>query len=198
MVLTRGRVPASSPQTLPKPKPSPAAGELSWRLVRRDGRPAGVVAFEESLIGFFLESATLLGVPKSLAAIYGVCFASPEPLSYSEVKERLNISAGSISQGLRILHEVGALKSVTSGIDRRELFTPDMELRRLVAHYLKERVEKQLDAGCGRLKGIAKAIPSDEDGAAKVLRARLKSLQGWHDKSRAALPAIKVLLKLAG
>ena len=49
-------------------------------------------------MAFFWESAVLLGVPKSLAAIYAVCFASPEPLSFTDVRERLDISAGSISQ----------------------------------------------------------------------------------------------------
>ncbi len=66
-------------------------------MIRPHGRPADVVAFEESVVGFFLETATILGVPKSLAAIYGICFASPEPLSFSDVQERLDISAGSIS-----------------------------------------------------------------------------------------------------
>lgn len=67
-------------------------------MIRPNGRPADVVAFEESVVAFFLEAATVLSVPKSLAAIYGVCFASPVPLSFSEVQERLDISAGSISQ----------------------------------------------------------------------------------------------------
>ncbi len=71
---------------------------LSWRLIRADGRPTDVVAFEEAVVAFFLETAEILGVPKSLAAIYGVIFASPVPLSFSEVQERLDISAGSISQ----------------------------------------------------------------------------------------------------
>jgi hypothetical protein len=42
---------------------------LHWHLVNPDGRAADVVAFEEAVIAFFLESATLLGIPKSVAAI---------------------------------------------------------------------------------------------------------------------------------
>ena len=155
-----------------------------------------MVAFEESLVEFFLEAADILGVPKSLAAIYGVIFASPEPLSFSEVQERLDISAGSISQGLRVLREANALKVVPNADSKRELFEPDLELRKLIAHYLEQRVERQLDSGRGRLLAIAKAIPEGENGSAKVLRDRLKSLQGWHDKSRRVLPMVKALLKL--
>ena len=184
----------SSP--LPKRAPIPTAPALSWRMIRADGRPANVVAFEESVVAFFLEAAEILGVPKSLAAIYGVIFASPEPLSFSEVQERLDISAGSISQGLRVLREVNALKVVPNSDSKRELFEPDLELRKLIAHYLEQRVEKQLDSGRGRLQAIAKAIPDGADGSSKVLRTRLKSLQGWHDKSRRVLPMVKALLKL--
>lgn len=65
-------------------------------------------------MGFFVDAADMLGVPKSVAAIYGICFASPEPLSFAEIEARLDISKGSISQGLRVLREVGALR-VASG-----------------------------------------------------------------------------------
>lgn len=79
-------------------------------LIHRDGRPSDLVTLEEALVGFFIDVADLLGVPKSVAAIYAVCFASAEPLSFSEINERLELSAGSISQGLRVLRETGALK----------------------------------------------------------------------------------------
>ena len=197
MLLTCPRVPDSPPVIVPKRPPRPVSTDLSWRLVRADGRPADVVAFEEAMVSFFLEAAEMLGVPKSVAAIYGICFASPEPLSYSDVRDRLDISSGSVSQGLRVLHAVNALKVVTSPNSKRELFEPDLELRKLVAHYLEERVEKQLNSGRDRLQAIVRAIPEGSDGSGKILRARLKSLQSWHDKSRRLMPAIRVLLKLS-
>jgi DNA-binding transcriptional regulator GbsR (MarR family) len=175
---------------LPKRPPRPVSADLSWRLVRQNGRPADVVAFEESVVEFFLEAAEALAVPKSLAAIYGVCFASPVPLSFSEVRDRLGISSGSVSQGLRILQNVNALKVITSPLTKRERFEPDLELRKLIAHYLEERVEKQLNSGRDRLQAIARAIPNGSDGSGKILRARLKSLQSWHDKSRRFYPRL--------
>src|SRR5688572_25236686 len=91
-------------------------------LVRANGRPEDVVVFEQELVTFFMESAMVLGAPKSLAAIYGICFASPQPLSFSDVRDRLSISAGSVSQGLRVLRAIGALKVVTKPQDHREFF----------------------------------------------------------------------------
>ncbi|PTX98387.1 hypothetical protein [Opitutus sp. ER46] len=87
-----------------------AAASEGRRLVRAEGRPPAQVEYEQSLVAFFVEGAQMLGIPKSVAAIYGICFASAEPLSFSDINERLDISSGSISQGLRVLKEVGALK----------------------------------------------------------------------------------------
>ena len=188
-------MPVSVP-TSPRDETDTAPTPLTWRLVRADGRPAEVVAFEESVVAFFLDAATMLGVPKSVAAIYGICFASPTPVGYSEVRERLDISAGSISQGLRVLREIGALKVVVTPPDHRECYTPDLEMRKLIAHYLEERLEKQLKSGRGRLEAIVKSVPTGNNGSTKILKTRLKSLQTWHSKARALLPIARTVLKL--
>ena len=172
--------------------PPPALAES---LVLANGRGADLVHFEAELVAFFLEAAELLGVPKSMAAIYGVCFAAPEPLSFSDIEQRLDISTGSISQGLRVLREVGALKAVSLPSDRREYFEPDLELRKLAAHWLEERLQKQLSSGHMRLRAIAKAVPQTKSASSKILRGRMKTLQGWHGQARAVLPLVKSFLK---
>ena len=79
----------------------------STSLVLAGNRSTDVVVFEEQVVDFFISAADLLGVPKSVAAIYGIVFASPAPLSFAEIETRLNISKGSVSQGLRVLRDVG-------------------------------------------------------------------------------------------
>ena len=167
------------------------------KLVRPGGRESVVVAFEETVVDFFVQAADLLGVPKSVAAIYGVCFSSAEPLSFADIEARLDLSAGSISQGLRVLREVGALKAVRGEHDRRESFTPDLELRKLVEHWMSERLQGQLKSGRGRLQQMSKAIPGGRSASAKVLRDRMKSLQTWHDKAFAILPIVRTMLKFS-
>lgn len=165
-------------------------------MVLPGDRPAGVVAFEAALVDFFVDAANLLGVPKSVAAIYGIVFASAAPLSFAEIESRLDISKGSISQGLRVLREVGALKEVSSKTDRAELFTPDVELRKLIQRFLEQRLQKQLESGKSRLSGLQRSVPELKAADAETLRKRLKYLQAWHDKARALLPVAKTFLKL--
>lgn len=125
--------------------PAPDAPSISHLVLPGDRDPT-VVAFEGQVVDFFVDAADLLGVPKSVAAIYGIVFASPEPLSFAEIEARLDISKGSISQGLRVLREVGALKEVSADADRAELFTPDLEMRKLASRFLEKRLEQQLEA----------------------------------------------------
>jgi DNA-binding transcriptional regulator GbsR (MarR family) len=187
--------------------------DMAISLIRTEGRGGDVVAFEKAVVSFFLDAADILGVPKSVAAIYGICFASPRPLSFVDIDQRLEISQGSISQGLRVLREMGALRVVLPAefadtasrlaepkllrdARRKEFFTPDLELRKLAERWIEQRLEKQLKVGKQRLQTMKDAVPRDENGSAKELKARLKYLESWHHQSRALVPLIKTFLKL--
>jgi DNA-binding transcriptional regulator GbsR (MarR family) len=166
-------------------------------LIKTGGRIPEETAFDAAMVEFFVKAADLLGIPKSVAAIYGTCFASPEPLSFADIEARLDISRGSISQGVRVLRDMGALKSVGKRDERREAFAPDLRLRNLIEHWLDSRLQKQLSAGQGRLQQLDKLVPGGRSASAKELRNRIKSLQAWHDKTRAVLPLVKTFLKLS-
>jgi len=165
-------------------------------LVRIDGRSAEIAAFEATLVGFFVDSANFLGVPKSVAAVYGICFASPDPLSFADIAQRLDLSVGSINQGVRFLRGIGALKEVSTAAERVERFEPDMELRKLVSRWIEERLQKQLHSGQSRLAAIGNSIPADRNGSTKKLSARLKSLQDWHNRAQKLPPLVQVFLKV--
>ncbi len=193
-------------------------------LVLGLGRAPEIVAFESSVVDFFVDAAELFGVPKSVAAIYGIVFASPAPLSFADIESRLDISKGSVSQGLRILREVGALKAVSpepgamsgkpngSGsrlaaqssqpeaetpVGRGVSYEPDLEMRQLIQRFLEQRVQRQLAGGKSRLDALNRAVPELEADEMGALRARLKQLQNWHDRARALLPVMKAFLKLS-
>jgi hypothetical protein len=66
--------------------------------------------FQAECVAFFAEVVQVFGVPKSVGQIYGLLYGSPEPLSFSDIVERLEISKGSASQGLQLLRSLGAIK----------------------------------------------------------------------------------------
>jgi hypothetical protein len=97
---------------------------------------------------------------------------------------------------VRVLREVGALTGVSTPLKRREVFSPDLHLRRLVEHWIEGRLKKHLNSGRNRLEGIVRDVPARKNGATKILKGRLKTLQSWHDKTRALMPVVKAFLKV--
>lgn len=172
------------------------AAEANVNLVRAGVRAKEALEFERAVVAFFVDAAQLLGIPKSVAAIYGICFANAEPLGFAEIHERLEISSGSISQGLKALREIGALRVVQSRNEKRDRFEPDLELKKLIRHYIDGRLEKQLNTGRLRLQAMEQVVPRDSGMESGILRPRLQSLCEWHDKTRALLPLVKNVLKL--
>ena len=72
----------------------------------------GLTAFEAEIVAMFADLVVLLGLPKSMGEIYGLLFASAEPLTFGEIEQKLGLSKGSVSQGLKSLRELGAVLDV--------------------------------------------------------------------------------------
>ena len=195
-----------------------SAPDVQWVLPH--DRPVEVVRFEEEMVGLFVDAADLLSVPKSVAAVYGILFASPAPLSFSEISARLNFSNGSVSQALKTLREIGAIrpaqppqvsgfKSQVSGLNpqvsglksqvspSRSSFEPDTEMRRLLQRFIEQRLETQLSRGKARLTNLNGAASAFAAADRKVMELRLYKLRRWHDRTRAMMPVIRTFLKLA-
>lgn len=155
---------------------------------------------ETEVIAIFVQMTQVLGVPRSLGEIYGLLFATPEPLAFQDIADRLQLSKGSVSQGLRFLRNVGAIKPVVIPGDRREFFEPVVELRALVSGFLRERLNPQLAEWGGRAKALKVSdFVRPEDAAAgsegaKTLSSRLDKLKTWQKRANTVLPMIGKLL----
>lgn len=165
-------------------------------LIRLHGRPVETAAFEKALTSYFIQAADLIGAPHSMAAIYAVLFSSPVPLCFADLSNRLMISAGSISHGLRVLKEIGAIHSVGYQGDRKEYFEADMELKKMFRRFLEGRLAAELAQGEQRLENIRMAIPKLNDHDAKVLEARVDQLAHWQSKAKALIPVAKSFLAI--
>ncbi|NJR43396.1 MAG: hypothetical protein HC767_12780 [Akkermansiaceae bacterium] len=67
---------------------------------------------ELQVVEFFVDGVRVLGLPRSIGEIYGLLFISQAPLSLDDLVQRLKISKGSASQGLRMLKGLGAVREV--------------------------------------------------------------------------------------
>ncbi len=170
---------------------SPAAASLG-----RAGRGA-LSAFEQETLAVFVGLARAVGLPRSYGEIYGLLYASAEPLNFGDIQSRLGLSKGSVSQGLKALRAVGAVRLRESvGDGARDHFEPETELRRLVGGFLRESIRPHLDGSDRRLTALREHLLAEKVPAArkKVLQARHDKLVRWHKQGRAVLPWLEKFL----
>ncbi len=138
-----------------------------------------------------------LGIPRSLGEIYGLLFATPQPLAFQDIVDRLKMSKGSVSQGLRFLRTVAAIKPVVVTGDRREFFEPVIELRQLVSGFLRERLNPQIETWGTRAKALKPtdfALETLSEDDRETLDSRLDKLKTWQKRAGLVLPMVSKLL----
>lgn len=177
--------------------PEPSEGGAESVASRGSTGVRALSDVQAGIIDLFSSAAIQLGLPKSLGQIYGLLYASPDPLAFREIAEQLKISAGSASQGIRLLRDLGAIKPVNVRHDRREHFAPELSLRRLLGGVLKTRVQGPLNSGAVKIEAIGARLDRAGDSAepdAKFLKARLESIHTWHRKAKRVLPLLQTFL----
>src|ERR1700733_13185416 len=85
---------------------------------------------EMQSIDLFIGFVGLLGLPKSIGELYGLLFFSTQPLAMDDLMERLKMSKGAASQGLKLLRTFGAIKTVYVAGSRRDHYVAEIELSR--------------------------------------------------------------------
>lgn len=168
--------------------------------------PGSILAadYESGLVAIFADLAELFGNPKSYGEIFGLLFAHEEPLTMEEIAQRLEISQGSISQGLRQLESFGAVVKERNNGTRQALYTAKLEMKLLIAGFLKERVIPRLESTEARVKALRTSLNShpsslnssfrSQPSSLASMRFRLNRLAKWHRSARTLLPIARKIL----
>ena len=161
--------------------------------------------YESGLVDVFADLAELFGNPKSYGQIYGLLFASENPLSMEEIARRLDISQGSISQGLRQLEAFGAIVKERNNGSRQALYTAKLEMKLLISGFLKERVIPRLESTEARVKALRASLTTNplksqtqvsalSSSSLASARFRLDRVAKWHRSARTLLPIARKIL----
>lgn len=152
-------------------------------------------AVEAQVIQVFVDGVKVLGFPRSIGEIYGLLFISPEPLSLDDLVQRLGISKGSASQGLRALKGLGAVREIPVESSRRVHYQADTELKRLVGGFIREQVRPHLESGQSKIGRLIETAGEEEDPARReFVRERVRQLERWIDRGRLVLPLLQKVL----
>jgi DNA-binding transcriptional regulator GbsR (MarR family) len=161
-----------------------------------DFRFAQDSAFENECVALFASFLRVFGVPNSVGAIYGLLFASPEPLCFADIVERLGVSKGSVSQGLAFLRQSGAVIVVELPGDRREYFEPELGLRRLASGLIQERVQPLAHETKGAVARLKRHAGNARGSHNKFQMERIKQLETWHRQLGRVIPLVQTILNI--
>lgn len=155
------------------------------------------VAFEQECVALFANFLHVLGVPKSVGAIYGLLFASSEALCFAQIVERLDVSKGSVSQGLAFLRQSGAVKVVEIIGDRREFFEPELALRQLANGLIQEKVRPLAYETRMAVAKLRRQTADKYGERQKFQLDRIKQLEIWHRQLSRVLPVVQTILRVS-
>ena len=149
---------------------------------------------QREMADIFADLSDLFGNPSSLGSIYGLLFASPEPLSMEEIVERLEISSGTASQGSRRLVELRAVLPRKEEGERVTRYSAKLELRPFVQMFLKQQLMPRLDQSTTRIAALEEKLPKLSEENRAVIKTRLGRASKWHRRAKTFIPIIRRFL----
>lgn len=156
-------------------------------------------AYQKALnifIDYWGEMSSAWGINKTMAQIYALLFAEPEPIDTDTIMKRLKISRGNANMNVRSLIEWGLVHKIHISGERRDFFTSEKDLWTTAARIIGERQRKEINPIQQTLTRCTRLLEKGPDDAPEVehFKKRLNSftefLTLFNDFSEAVLPYI--------
>jgi DNA-binding transcriptional regulator GbsR (MarR family) len=147
---------------------------------------------EDSILNLCVKLCSILGLPKSVGLIYGAVFVSARPIEAGDICKKLKISRGSVSQGLKFLRELGAIRVEGENGNRAEHFVVEDHLRKAVETFVTKKIGpafEELGQEVVRLEGDPNSNLRTE------LKEKLETIRRWHSHGQLLLPLVTGFLR---
>jgi DNA-binding transcriptional regulator GbsR (MarR family) len=151
---------------------------------------------EVEAIEMFINFLRLIGLPKSVGEIYGLLFVAPRPLAMDDIMERLDLSLGAASQGLKLLRSFGAVRVVYERGDRRDHYVADLELSRFATVFIKEELQPRMETANERIRRMEQSLAELPPKERRATAQRIQRLKHWIDKGQKIIPWLIRFMKL--
>ncbi len=85
------------------------------------------------------------GINRTMAQIHALLLISPDPLTQDDMMEELNISRGNVNMNIRELINWGLVERVLLTGERKEFFSAEKDIWKVVKQIVKERKKRELE-----------------------------------------------------
>lgn len=132
---------------------------------------------EDLIVDAAGELAESLSLNRVVGRLYALLYISPEPVSLDEMARRLQISKASASVNIRVLEDWNAAQKVLVRGSRKDFYTADADLVKIVSERLEQGLVRRLSAMEGRLGEVRRRLP-EKGGSreADFYRERIQKL----------------------
>ena len=159
-------------------------------------KASSLTDLEVESIEMFINFLRLLGWPKSVGEIYGLLFVSAQPLAMDDIMARTGMSLGAASQGLKLLREFGAVRTVYTPGARKDHYIASGELSRFATSYIEEELLPRMRTAQERIKRMERMMLSMSETERQLPAERIDRLKYWLGKGQKVVPWLVRFLKL--
>lgn len=85
------------------------------------------------------------GINRTMAQIHALLLVTPDPLNQDDIMEQLNISRGNTNMNIRELIDWGLVDRVLLTGERKEYFSAEKDIWKVVKQIVKERKKRELE-----------------------------------------------------
>jgi DNA-binding transcriptional regulator GbsR (MarR family) len=169
-----------------------ALSSKSKLINSKPSRTAQAGSPEDSILQLCVKLCAILGLPKSVGLIYGAVFVSVRPIEAGDICKKLKISRGSVSQGLKFLKELGAIRVESHNGTRAEHFVVEDHLRKAVETFVTKKIAPAFEELGEEVVRLGK---DPNLNLPQELREKLETIRRWHSHGQLLLPLVTGFLR---
>ncbi len=132
------------------------------------------------------------GINRTMAQIHALLLISADPLTQDDMMEQLNISRGNTNMNIRELINWGLVERVLLSGERKEYFTAEKDIWKVVKRIVKERKKRELEP---MLQLLDKLEEVEGDKRDKYVRIFLDMVSSIKKLGRQADKTLDMMIK---
>lgn len=117
------------------------------------------------------------GINRTMAQIHALLLISPDPLTQDDIMEELNISRGNTNMNIRELINWGLVERVLLSGERKEYFTAEKDIWKVVKQIVKERKKRELEPMLQLLDKLEEVEGDKRDRNVKIFVDTVSSIK---------------------
>jgi len=132
------------------------------------------------------------GINRTMAQIHALLMISPDALSQDDIMAELNISRGNANMNIRELINWGLVERVIIAGERKEFFSAEKDIWKVVRQIVKERKKRELEP---MLQLLDKLENTEGDKKDKHMKAFLDTVGSIKKLSKQADKTLDTMIK---